>query len=160
MRRLLPNVHDRDGRLDPIKLAAVVFTLVMLLALLVANYWLLIDDRVPVEYFNEPIPVEGADLQPGDTLYVLPEFCRHTDAPVTIYRSFRNALVYESPEQTTGGADAGECGQARLPVTIPETLPGDDEYTIHWRFVYQVNPLAQRVVNVVSEPFYVGAGGE
>jgi len=117
-------------------------------------YFGVFHERVPIEYLNSPFPVEPAEIKSGEQLLIYAEWCRYTDVPVTIYRTFiSDDQQYPTLPTEYGGAERG-CGSATLPVHIPNNLPVGT-YHVHYRMTYLVNPIAMRVVDVETQEFTI-----
>lgn len=109
--------------------------------------------KPPIDFLEMPIKVEKDTYRPGDTILLHIKACRHTDVPFTVYRTFRDGLIFAVPPLERSGSPVG-CFDSNLPVEIPEALPVGNYY-LFGRTVYQVNLLSERVVEWQTEPFIV-----
>lgn len=110
---------------------------------------------------NPPIVIEALTFTdtayvPGDTAVLPFSFCKHTDAPGTMRMSWvsDSGDVLMRPAVDLAYAPPS-CRERNLQIEIPELAPG--QWALHLTFVYQVNFMAERVVDVEAIPITVVA---
>lgn len=134
----------------------VVLTVMVMIGLLLAAmlYFGAVYQNPPITFANEPFPVQPAEVRAGGSLVVTVDACRHTNVPVTIYRTWQNDLSYLQAPEMRGGLPVG-CGISHFVVMVPEELP-PGHYHIHYRFEYDVSPLsAPRIAEAETVMFTV-----
>lgn len=134
------------------------------------SYWLFWPYEA-VDYKTKPIPVlqeMPADVasfdpkqprpvpvfKPGDRIFLLHDYCRLMEAPVTanieIIDTAKLPIPY-SPSQSAVGCQKRVSNLIR----IPEFFYSREPVTIHITLRYQVNPLRTITYHIESEPFFV-----
>lgn len=113
------------------------------------GYLVFLDDTNPLQ-ITEPLQFTQESFAPGDQALLPFSFCKSTDAPGEMRRSWVSStgeswllpsvsLSYASPE----------CRERTLRFEVPPLPAG--QWALHLTFVYRVNPLAERVVDVQTE---------
>lgn len=139
-----------------IKLAGALVILMTLSILIVGGlsiYWLYSSDDV-LDVKNAPFPVRTVE-QNGEQILVLKvNYCKNTDARGAVRTSFvsksREVLLPMSND-----SQPKQCAETDIPIIIPKELPADD-YKVHFRATYQVNPFKTVVEQFDSVEFKVG----
>jgi hypothetical protein len=105
-----------------------------------------------LEFKDARFPVITKQVERGDSLIFVSNYCKYVDEPATVSRSFINDFTYATVPIITH-AKAG-CRSMRVVVYVPPELPLGTYY-LHNKFVYKVNPL--RTITIVhdSEEFEV-----
>lgn len=119
--------------------------------LLIILFWLLYPYKT-IE-FNKPVAeVETKEVERGDYLIYILDYCKYTDVEAEISRSFVDGLVYLTPD---GIADQEKgCGTARIQIYIPKSMPVG-EYQIKQIRHYQLNPIREETAIYYTEKFKV-----
>lgn len=134
----------------PYILSMIVLSITMVF-LLTIIYWQLYPYKT-IEFKHELAPVEQKEVERGDYLVYILDYCKYTDKEAEIARSFVDGLIYLTPD---GIADQLEgCGVARVQIYIPRSMPVG-EYQIKQVRHYQLNPIRTESVIYYSERFKV-----
>jgi hypothetical protein len=146
-----------SGKIDPFRviLLVVCVNIIFLTGMFIYMLWL--EDNPPAEIFlpegEELLPVNKSIYRSGETMFVYFEFCKYTNAPVKVYRTWRNTILYpEHPEEMVG-AHSGECGEINMPVVIPNINPGN--YSLHFKFEYEINLFQTRCLEYSTQEFVI-----
>jgi hypothetical protein len=114
-------------------------------------YLLVIDDNPPAEIIEVSLydkdfnmPIENVTVVPGDTIQYSIYWCKYTDAPAKIRRTWVNEIVDSQPLVQPAVVKAG-CRHTNIDAKIPDTLR-PSVYDLVVTFEYQVNPLMVRDV--------------
>lgn len=111
-----------------------------------------------LQVHNEPTPIIGKDLRPGDTLTVQLNYCKLTDdtadvTPEMIGEDVPNRYLPTFISDVKKG-----CYNSAITVgTIPLSAPAGT-YSLRLVIQYQQNVLHRQFITIESEPFDVGAG--
>ncbi len=113
---------------------------------------------------NPPLVVNDHTVQfvhgPGNSHFIEStlDLCKRTLAPAEIRVSLQlvdGSVRYALPTMRPPNAGTG-CNVITAPISVPADIR-EGTYVMHQTFVYQVNPVAVRTVEVFSPPFYVDA---
>ena len=117
-------------------------------------YWTLIqaDDVLTGVDNPDALVVTDKSVHPGDTISVYSSICKRLPYKAQVLRHFADELIYNLPEFNSN--EKVGCTPNGYTIEIPSNLP-PDIYTYNVQFIYQINPLKQRVYDVVSNPFKV-----
>lgn len=150
----IKKIIDRNrvsGIIAALALALASFLLLMII------YFGILDTPHPIKYFNEPFPVMTPETTPGGHVTIEADYCRYTNVPVTVYRNFISTTSDSNVPiggQELGGAPKG-CATAELQISVPLDVLVGEEYYVHYRFVYHVNPIGTRVVEARTGTFRI-----
>ncbi len=168
---LLKSVSKPSGGFDLVKIfSASAIALILLIAcpvLVLAVYWLEVDDNPPATIVNihfhpevdsEDI-VDEAVARPGGSVWFGADFCKFTTAAVSIRRAWINDVIYTVPPPSFAPPvfPVG-CMHAHVRVDVPGDLrPGI--HTLQNTFEYPINPIKTRYVTFDVEPIVVSIIG-
>ncbi len=108
----------------------------------------------PARFFNTPFPVEPKVAPAGGQISVAVEACKYTEAPVAVYATWTNELIFQQPPASFAGLPLG-CATTDVLINIPAELP-PGSYILRYRFVYNVSPLSfARIVEAETERFTI-----
>lgn len=130
--------------------AFVGYTLTFIL-LVVIIYWMLFPYKTLV-FSDAQFPVQNKVIKQGGTLYYISNYCKYTDLSATLTRNFTDGVVFSTPNETTN-RESG-CHTITVAVAIPKELPAGN-YFLHNRYVYQVNPIREIVIEHDTERFVI-----
>lgn len=137
-----------SGEVDRVIVALLALMGLVVVLIGVFIYFWAIDDNPPIT-MTAP-PVVAFDTNHLDLAL---DFCKLTEADAEIRMSLSNGVVYQLPTLLPPYAPPG-CYQRGLQIPIPDDVsPG--VYRLHITFVYQVNPVARRIVDTYSNEFEV-----
>ena len=128
------------------------FTFAFLVVLIgIMTYWAILP--VDVLKINKlPVPVTVPEnIKSGRILMLKFDYCKYTGSKGLVERTLvsdRNVITLPSYEDTS---PAG-CNKADVPTVLPYTII-EQEYNIHYKITYQVNPLREVVEEFDSEKF-------
>lgn len=136
---------------------ASVLVLLMIGAVLVCGglsiYWLYANDDV-LDVKNAPFPVQTIEQNGEEILLLKVDYCKNTnttgDVRVSFVSTSAEIFLPMSKEKQPRA-----CVNTDLPIVVPKNLP-PDEYHIHFRATYQVNPFKTVVSQFDSVTFKVG----
>ncbi len=174
---IMKSVSKPNGGFDSIKvfLALVFFTIVLVScpAILLAVYWLEVDDNPPASVNNiimyNEVGGEQVDkiiVHQGGQIAFSVDFCKFTSASAEIRRTWMNDLVYHPAAGATddhaAALTAGArpvilprgCGNQLVVLDIPTTLP-PEEYILGSTVIYQVNPIKERFITYDVGPILI-----
>jgi len=120
-----------------------------------AVLWLFVYyENPPLEVYHLPFEV-GKEYKQGDSIAVTVDFCKFTNAPAKIYRTWvgKKQRFITKPYKISG-ASKGECDDYILTLRIPKNLP-PDEYIIKQKMEYNIFPFMKRYVVTTTTPFVV-----
>lgn len=124
---------------------AISVILSMLALVLLVGYWLLYPYN-PIEFKNLPHVVENKQVNSGDHLIYIVEYCKNSTVVPVASKYFTDGLIYAIPDTLATVKEVG-CGQSRVQVYVPRALP-KGKYFIEASYRYQVNPI--RYIDVVT----------
>jgi hypothetical protein len=102
---------------------------------------------------EEFLATDKSIYQAGETMFVHFMFCKYTDAPLKIYKTWKNKITYsEIPEDVAGGR-SDECDEVDAPVLVPNINPGN--YSLHFKFEYQINVFRTRSLEFSTQEFTI-----
>lgn len=128
--------------------------IIMTLSLVAGIYLYTFHENPPAEISNLPLPVDKAVYHVGDTIFGTIDYCNYTNAPVTMYVSFVDDLLFTIPTHISAGAPPGCSKIYGKIVTIPLALPPGTYYLIS-KNEYKVNFLVTRYIEWYSVSFEV-----
>lgn len=147
-----------DGKIDPIRMGFFLFCIAVIFLTCMFIYMRWFEDNPPLVLFfqneEEKLIIDKSVYVPGETMAVHFEFCKYTDAQLTIYKTWRDSIIYLEDPQPGGGAEKGECGEVDLPVVVPNLPAG--EYTLHFKLEYEINVFRTRSLEYDTESFLIG----
>lgn len=114
-------------------------------------YWSIRPYRV-LEFQGETFPVTTKSVRQGGYVAYTSNFCKYTDLPATVSRSFVNGIIFNTPSTTTNRQEG--CHQMSIRVIVPpELIPG--LYHIEIIYEYQVNPIRKVTIKRSTDNFNV-----
>jgi len=119
--------------------------------MLVFFYWTFYPYKT-LEFKQDTFPVENKVIDPGGNLIYSVDYCKYTDLPATVSRSFADSLLFPMQSMTTNNRKG--CGVNRVVIPIPESLELGDYFMII-RYQYQVNPIRQITLVKQTDGFTV-----
>jgi hypothetical protein len=114
-------------------------------------YWLLYPYKV-LEFKNNPAQVLQENVEAGQMVTYMSEFCRYTDLPAIVTRQFIDGVIYTTPSENT--TDTIRCGTRTQLVRVPPTLM-PDRYHIKVVVQIKVNPIRTMTYEFFTEEFNV-----
>ncbi len=143
------------------KRALVIYAAMTLLTLGVGLfvYWSVAGNDV-LEIHNAPVPVRSIREHPqADGVIILKiDYCKKMNATGRVRTSFvspsREVFLPVSEDKQPAQCNAGQKDPIELPILIPKDLPAGI-YRIHFRAVYQVNPLKEVIEEFDSKEFEI-----
>jgi len=143
----------------PTKLAKVTHTFTLLLLMFISltiiggtGYFLFYCKNPLV--LRSPVTLNATKFAPGDVLTYTLDYCKHTDASFSVYRTWQDGYVYQSPTVRGAGIAEHECGIVNVNIIVPDTPPSKlYNLNIVWR--YRVGPFLNRYVRRTVGPFEI-----
>ncbi len=127
---------------------------------IVTFYMFFIENNPPFQHapieFNSPITTDKVVYQAGENVILHVDACRYVESSYTLYRSFRDGLIFQMPQIERASGPKG-CFNVNVPIEIPKALPSG-KYYLYGHSIYHVNILADRDVTWETETFYVQGG--
>ncbi len=172
---IVKSVSKPNGGFDSVKvfLALVFFTIVLVScpAIILAVYWLEVDDNPPASVENiimyNEVGGEIVDkivVHQGGQIAFSVDFCKFTTAAAEIRRTWMNDLVYHPAVGASDGHAVPReehptvlprgCGTQLVVLDIPTTLP-PEEYMLGTTVIYQVNPIKERFITYDVGPILI-----
>lgn len=174
---VMKSVSKPNGGIDLFKvIIALTIAALLLVAcpvLVLAVYWLEVDDNPPASVENIVLYSEvGGEIvseivvKPGGQIAFSVDFCKFTTASATIRRTWMNDLVYhavDGHEEQDGHDEAPAvlepgCGKQLVVLDVPTGLP-PEEYMLGNTITYPVNPLKERFISYDVGPIFVSIVG-
>jgi hypothetical protein len=150
-KRSVRGLFSTAGRFDWVQAFLAMILLLLVLSIGTILYLLVIDDNPPAEIIEVSLydkdfnmPIENVTVVPGDTIQYSIYWCKYTDAPAKIRRTWVNEIVDSQPLVQPAVVKAG-CRHTNIDAKIPDTLR-PSVYDLVVTFEYQVNPLMVRDV--------------
>lgn len=108
----------------------------------VAVYWKVYPYQLLT--FNEsPFKVGSNVVKAGGVLTYTSNYCKYTDLPVTVSRTFQNAIVFSTPTEITNRPTG--CHTISIQVNVPSELPPGNYHLVN---VYQYPPNPLRIITI------------
>jgi len=116
--------------------------------------WMLFGPIGKIIEINSPIPLENTQLKKGDTISMIVDYCRYTDAPVITRATLVGEdYIHTYPSTETrfpAGCDRVVNSSRAVPLDAPP-IP----LVLHLNLDYEINPLRHYRVTFVTEEFQV-----
>lgn len=132
-----------------VKYGIYIFLALAIIMLIYVEYLTFFQDNPPIEFKTIHIAKTIAD----NYIIVEVEACRYTDAPVTIYASYVNGIMYSLPPEVFTGKSLG-CSTNLKYYEIPPELE-NGRYYLYGRNEYKVNSFATRIVEWKTDYFEI-----
>jgi hypothetical protein len=144
-----------NGHLDPVQVMLGFLTLLMLLFFSLVIYLMLFDGNPPA-VINE-IHYDVQEVRPGDSITYSLDWCKRTNAPVTVSRAWIGTFLEVQPPQdpSTGRRPVLGRGCYVTPVRIPIPALNPGEHKMRVSYIYEVNPLIVRTVTYEVGPIII-----
>jgi hypothetical protein len=126
------------------------------LSLMVFAYWSFYPYKT-IEHYPDSYALGKTTLKQGETTFYEFNYCKFSDAPVTLYKQFIDGIVYEAPVYPAF-LQVG-CGSAKIDITIPVNLP-PGEYYLKVEANYKVNPIRTITETNITQKFTVTRASE
>ncbi len=116
--------------------------------MMVVAFWLL--------YPYEPITINNVEThtkvtQAGGIMEYSVDYCKHTDLPATLDKTFVDGIVFHLPQKYID-SDEG-CRTDHVVMEVPDFFDG--VYHVEVLITYQVNPIRKETVKVETDKFIV-----
>ncbi len=117
-------------------------------AMAIIAFWLV--------YPYNPLTINNVEThtkvtQAGGLFEYSVDFCKHTDLPAKLDKTFVDGIVFHLPQAYIDG-DEG-CRTDNVIMEVPEFFDG--EYHVEVLLTYQVNPIRKEIVKVETDKFIV-----
>ena len=119
---------------------------------LLLGYLLFVDGNPPITLNNEPLPISVEIASPGDEVYMVNDFCKHTEARSELHAFWQrkeDGLIWAQTRNELSVSNEG-CQVLTIPLVIPPDIPPGE-----WKRVniatYQVNVLGKHTADWESE---------
>jgi hypothetical protein len=124
----------------------------ILLGLVVYSFYLLFYPVKTIEFKQQPLIVLDKEIQKGEDLQYVSEYCKYIDKPAWVSRYFIDGLVFTLDPITTDMPIG--CHTKIVSIKIPETLP-KGTYSFKVVATYTINPLRSETITWQTEEFNV-----
>ena len=104
--------------------------------------------------FNAPIAIDGGIYKPGDVLTYTLDYCKHTDAPFKVFRTWKDGYLYNAPVLYGAGISGKSCTITKIHIVIPDTPPSKT-YRLYLVWEYNVGPFLTRTVRASTRSFEI-----
>lgn len=141
---------------DPVTILIAIAVFLMSAIILISFYMVVLHENPAATIFDADLvnvdgngvrAVDEITVSPGDVFYTRIAYCKYTDAPGTIKRTWTDDLVFTEPvKETAAGAITKGCGEVTVASQVPSTLP-QSRYNVTVELAFQVNFLAKRSVS-------------
>ena len=131
------------------------FVALMLITFVIATgtWYFIFYCRAPL-VFNKPVVVHGTSFSPGEYLTYTLDYCKHTDAPFKVYRSWKDGYQYNSPVIRGAGIDNQVCAITKIQILVPK-VPPSKAYRLYLSWEYKVGPFLSRTVRMSTKSFEI-----
>ena len=122
---------------------------IVFIFILLIGFWLNYPYK-PVQFYT--LKIVPNTVHAGDSVHFELTYCKYMKLPAKVETHYKDSLIYSGPEISTNNLPG--CRTDSVLIQVPVGLP-PETYVIQKVYKYQVNPIREIRITVISEPFKI-----